>query len=166
MRASHSASLEAQHIAALPTTATRSLLVSATAMNPGVLATFRKKGGKANLGFDLATLARNANETQRKVLNIVLIAIDATDDPFTATFRSAKPAQGETVTFEKGVALSNGGVLSAGNGGVPLPLNTFVGSDVDQTYTLVVDTAANPGKDLTRLADMLLLIEYEADVSA
>ena len=88
MRASYSSFLEAQHIAALPNVANRSLLVSAKTMNPGALAKFRKDGGQLTLDFDLAKLARNTNETARKTLNLIIVAVGVDDAPFTATFSS------------------------------------------------------------------------------
>lgn len=162
MRASYSALLETQHIAALPNTANRSLLVSAKAGNAAALTKFRKQGGKVTLAFDLAKLASNASETQRKTLNFVLVAVGVDDAPFTATFSSAKPAKSEVITFEKGIALSNAGALADGNGGVPLPLNTFVGLDVEQTLKLRLDADANPGSKLKQVEEVLLLVEYEA----
>lgn len=162
MRASYSAFLEKQHLAALPNSANRSLFISAKTMNPGALAKFRQDGGKLTLDIDLARLARNANETARKTLNFVVVAVGVDDAPFTATFSSENPAQSEDVTLENGVALSNAGVLADGNAGVPLPLNTFVGLDVDQVFTLLIDADANPGTDFTNLSEVLLLAEYEA----
>ena len=53
-------------------------------------------------------------------------------------------------------------MLADGNAGVPLPLNTFTGLDVDQTFTLLIDADANPGTDFTNLNEVLLLAEYEA----
>jgi hypothetical protein len=161
MRASYSAVLEKQHIAALPGSVTRTLLVSAKAMNPGALAKFRDQGGQLTLRFDLAKLARNRNETQRKTLNFVLAAVGVKDTAFGATFSSAVPAQSQAITFEKGIALSNAGALAGGNAGVPLPLNIFAGVDVDQTFTLKIDSAANAGIDFTNLSEVLLLLEFE-----
>jgi hypothetical protein len=162
MRASYSAFLEQQHIATLPTTVKRSLLASAKAMNPGALAQFRQDGGEVTLAFDVAKLARNNNESARKTLNFVLVAVGVDDTPFDASFSSATPANSEVITFTDGIALSNAGALADGNAGVPLPLNTFVGLNVDQTFELVIDADANAGTDFTRLNDVLLLAEYEA----
>lgn len=162
MRASYSALLETQHIAALPNTANRSLLVSAKAGNAAALTKFRKQGGKVTLAFDLAKLGSNASETQRKTLNYILVAVGVDDTPFTATFSSAKPAKSAVISFEKGIALSNAGALADGNGGVPLPLNAFVGLDVEQTLKLRLDAGANPGSKLKQLEEVLLLVEYEA----
>jgi hypothetical protein len=162
MRASYSALLAQQHLATPPATANRSLLASGKALNPGALPKFRDDGGKVTLAFDLAKLARNANEAQRKTLNFVLVAVGASDAAFTATFSSATPVNSKSITFEKGVALSNAGVLADGNGGVALPLNSFVGLDVDQVFKLVIDADANPGSDLSNLQEVLLLVEYEA----
>jgi hypothetical protein len=162
MRASYSALLAQQHIGALPGTANRSLLASAKALNPGALAKFRTDGGTVTLLFDLAKLARNVNETQRKTLNFVLVAVGADDAAFTADFSSATPASTAMITFEKGIAMSNAGALADGNGGVALPLNTLAGLDVDQTFELVIDADANPARDLSNLQEVLLLVEYEA----
>lgn len=162
MRASYSALLEKQHMTAPPNTANRSLLVSAKAGNAAALTKFRKQGGRVTLAFDLARLGSNASETQRKTLNYILVAVGVDDAPFTATFSSAKPAKSEVISFEKGIALSNAGALADGNGGVPLPLNTFVGLELEQTLKLRLDAAANPGSKLKQLEEVLLLVEYEA----
>lgn len=162
MRASYSALLEKQHLAGMPNSANRSLLVSAKAMNPGAIAKFSKNGGKLTLAFDLAKVARNTNETQRKTLNFMFAAVGVNDAPFTSVFSSANPAQSKGIEFEKGIALSNAGALADGNAGVPLPLNAFVGLDVDQTFSLVIDADANAGSDFTKMTEVLLLVEYEA----
>jgi hypothetical protein len=162
MRASYSAALEKQHIAALPNTAVRSLLVSAKTMNPGAIRDFRDNGGQLTLEFDLGRLARNTNETARKILNFVIVAVGVGDVPFSATFSSDNPAQDKVITLENGLALSNSGALAGGNAGVPLPLNAFVGLDIDQVFTLVIDGASNPTTDFTNVSEVLLLAEYEA----
>ena len=164
MRANYSATLAQQHLADMPTTVSRSLLVSAKTVNPGALAAFRKDGGQVVLEFDLGKLARNANETARKLLNLIVVAVGTDDAPFTATFSAPNPALNQAIDFDHGVALSNAGVLAGGNGGVPLPLTAFVGADVDQVFTLALDADANPGAGLSRLHEVLLMVEYEAAV--
>jgi hypothetical protein len=163
MRASYSAHLGQEHIAALPASATRSVLLSAKAANPGKLAKFRKDGGTVKLAFDLKKLAANPNEKNRKTLNVALAAVGVEDASFAATFSSANPGQDEAIAFDKALALSNAGALAGGNGGVPLPLNTFVGVDLDQTFELEIDADANPAVDFTGIADVLMLVEYSAD---
>lgn len=78
-------------------------------------------------------------------------------------FSSASPGQNEEITFEKTLAVSNASALADGNGGVPLPLNAFVGIDLDQTFELQIDADANPAGALMRIADVLLLAEYGAN---
>jgi len=162
IRASYSAFLREEHIAALPASANRSLLVSGNASNPGALAKFRAHGGKVTLAFDLAKAARNTNESVRKTLNFVLIAVGADDAAFGSKFSSSIPASTSTITFEKGIALSNAGVLADGNGGVPLPLNAFTGLNTDQIFKLEIDTATAPGINFKKLREVMLLVEYEA----
>jgi hypothetical protein len=162
MRASYSAFLEKQHIAALPNAANRSIFASAKALNPGAIAKFVKDGGKVRLAFDLAKLAHNTNESARKTLNFVIVVVGVGDAPFTGEFSAANPALSAEITFEKGIALSNAGALADGNGGVPLSLNAFVGLNSDQTFTLVIDEDANAGTDFKNMSEVLLLVEYEA----
>jgi Tc toxin complex TcA C-terminal TcB-binding domain len=162
IRASYSAFLREEHIAALPASANRSLLVSGNASNPGALTKFRAHGGKVTLAFDLAKAARNTNESARKTLNFVLIAVGADDAVFNSKFSSTIPASTSTITFEKGIALSNAGVLADGNGGVPLPLNAFTGLSTDQIFKLEIDTAIAPGINFKNLREVMLLVEYEA----
>ena len=163
MRASYSAALRAQHLAAPAASANRSALVSANTMNPGALADFRINGGVVSLDFDLAKATFNANEVARTSMNIVLMAVGLKNLPFDAAFISTNPAASEVITFEKGVALSNAGALADGNGGVALPLNTFTGIDANQTFRLEIDANANVGVDFTTLTEVMLLVEYQAD---
>lgn len=162
MRANYSASLRTQHVAALPTSANRSVLVSANTMNPGGLSQFGIDGGVVSLAFDVAKATFNANELTRTTLNVVFMAVGLKATPFSATLSSSAPVLSEGITFEKGVALSNAGALSDGNGGIPLPLNTFVGLDANQTFRLEIDANANLGVDFTLLTEVMLLVEYEA----
>lgn len=163
MRANYSAALRAQQLAAPLASANRSVLVSANTMNRGVLAAFRVNGGVVSLDFDLAKATFNASEVARTTMNIVLMAVGLKNMPFDAMFTGTNPAQSEVFTFEKGVALSNGGALADGNGGVPLPLNTFTGIDANQTFRLEIDADANVGVDFTGLTEVMLLVEYRAD---
>ena len=137
-------------------------MVSAKKTNPGALAKFRKDGGQLKLSFDLKGLAKNPNETTRNTLNFVIAVIGVGDAAVAATFSSDNPVQSEAITFEKGAAFSNAGVLADGNGGVPLPLNTFVGLDVDQIFSLTIDADANAGIDFKDLSEVLMLVEYDA----
>ncbi len=162
MRASYSAALAQAHLAAMPGVVRRSLLMSANAADPAVLAKFRKDGGAATLRFDLARASANVGETAHTLENLVLIVIGIGAPACTASFASTKPAHAEEIVFEDGVALSNAGVLADGNGGVPLPLAAFAGFDADQVFTLDLAEAANPGIDLRGVRDVLLLAEYSA----
>ena len=163
MRASYSAELRSAQMSALVPSANRSVLLSANASNPGALAEFRRNGGVVSLDFDLAAATFNASELARSTLNIVVMAVGMRAVPFAGTFRSPTPALTEMVSFDGGVALSNAGALADGNAGIPLPLNTFVGVDTNQTFTLDIDADANAGIDFSALSEVMLLVEYRAD---
>lgn len=163
MRASFSSTLRTQQMAMLPASANRSVLVSASAMNPGVLDDFRRNGGLLSLNFDLAKATFNVNEAARTTLNIMLMAVGMKNSSFAASLSATSPGASELVSFDKGVALSNAGLLADGNGGVPLPLNTFTAIDANQTFTLDIDADANVGVDFAELSEVMLLVEYRAD---
>ncbi len=162
MRASYSALLRSQHLAAAPATMLRSLLASGMTLNPGAIATFVRDGGVLSLEFDVALLLRNPAEKQRTVKQLAVVAVGVDDAPVSATLSSDNPALSEAITLEQGVALSNAGVLWDGNGGVPLPLSSFVGLDASQRFTLTIDEADNAGVDLSGVKEVMLLVEFEA----
>jgi hypothetical protein len=162
MRASYSAVLEQQHLAAAPTSTNRSTLLSGKALQPGAIGKFRKSGGVLKLAFDMKSQAANAHETSRKTTNMAVIVSGVTDAPVKVKVSSTTPAQTKIVTLDKGIALSNTGVLADGNGGVALPLNAFSGLGVDQTFTVSIETGANPGVDFGKLDDVMLVVDYSA----
>ena len=164
MRASYSAHSGRQHIAAHADLTTKiAPAVSAKAVNPGVLAKFRDDGGTVTLLFDLAKLARNP--TRRSARR----SISRSPPSASTTRRSLRrsppriPA-GREITFEKGSRCRMPASLPAATAALPLPLNTFVGLDLDQTFELDIDADANPAADFTRIADVLMLAEYSADL--
>ena len=68
------------------------------------------------------------------------------------------------MTLDKGVAISN-----IPPPGIPAPtptspLNALMDTAVEQKFQLRITKAANPGVDFSRVVDLLLGIEYAADV--
>jgi hypothetical protein len=165
MRANYSSVLHQQHLAVAPTSRHSSLLLSGKALQPGAIAEFRTNGGVLELKFDVTSLAPNPHETDRKTANVAVIASGVTDAPIQTTVSSESPPTSADIDLNKGVAFSNAGVLSDGNGGAPLPLNAFVDLDLEQQFTVSIDAGENPGTDFGKLDDVLLYVDYEATVT-
>ena len=63
------------------------------------------------------------------------------------------------------MALSNG--APCGDPQSPPPpaeLNQFIGSPVEQSWVLTIDKNLSPGIDFSKVTDVVLGIEYSADV--
>ena len=45
------------------------------------------------------------------------------------------------------------------------PLNALVNAPVDQMFTIAIDKAAHPGVDFSSIVDVVLGVEYTADVT-
>jgi hypothetical protein len=70
------------------------------------------------------------------------------------------------VQVTQGFALSNSPPLSdAESSFPPSPLNAFTGAPVDQTFTVAIDKQANAGVGLADIADVILGVEYQADLA-
>ena len=164
MRASYSVVLDATHKAAMPASLKKAVLISGKAQNPGVVKQFKKDGGVLTLTFQPALAAGNSVEKMRTVTFLALTLSGVEQSPIAASLNA--DVDGVLVNFDltNGIVLSNAGFLAAANGGIPLPLNGLTGISFDQPFTLTIDTGANPGVDMSKLYDVQMLVEYEAQI--
>jgi hypothetical protein len=82
-----------------------------------------------------------------------------------AKLKTTTPASTIAVPITQGLALST---LSPSPVTPPLPaspLNALADKDPLQTFTVSITKAANPGADFTEIADIVLALEYEADLA-
>ena len=166
LRARYSPELHQQHLASLPTTVRRFVLVSAKAYAAAGLAELQGEATSATVAFDLAAVGLPAQETSRKLKNLVLILIAPGSLDFVAVFGSSSPMLDVTVAFEQGVAFSNAPPIADDQSSAPpSPLNAFVDVEVAQTFNLAVLKTGSPGIDFSTVADVILGIDYEADLS-
>ena len=136
--------------------ASRSMFVSALAMDPQGLKTLLKPTGPAKLTFPLNRLAVPADGV---VTNLAVVLPGVSGGVFNATLSLAG---GSTTSFviEDGLALSNLGVLDDGDPTHAQPLNAAVGGAADWTVTLAITPGGAHAK-LKGARDVLLWIEYE-----
>jgi hypothetical protein len=84
--------------------------------------------------------------------------------PLTFTAILASASTRVDVSFEKSIALSNAPPLSNSQSSAPSPLNALVDEDVAQTFRLRIDKRRNPGVDFSKVNDVILGVEYSADI--
>jgi len=169
VRASYSPSLYEQHLAAAPTTVNRFSLFSAYKFSPASLAALQETDPNApnvvDLVFDLAQAGLSQQEENRTVKNLVLFFASETPLTLSATF-GPQGGSGVTVPFTNSMALSSGPPWD--NSQTPPPatvLNQFIGSPVEQGWVLTVDKSAAPAIDFSQVSDVVLGVEYSADLA-
>lgn len=164
MRASYSVVLDAKHQASLPATWKKSLLISGKVQNPGAVSKFKKEGGVLSLSFYPVLAAGNSLEKMRKVTMLAVILSGVEASPISATLTADTDGLSANFNLIDGVAMTNSGFLALANGGVPLPLNILTGISGNQPFTLTIDSAVNPGVDFSKMYDVQMVVEYEAQV--
>ncbi|QBJ96010.1 hypothetical protein ERC79_08520 [Rhodococcus sp. ABRD24] len=142
-----------------PATASRSLFVSALAVDSPGLATLRKKNATAKVTFPLGELPI---PHPAKITNLAILVPGVDGGSYAATLRTGG---GASIPFilDDGLAMSNAGVLGDGNPLTALPLNAAAGVSIPPTMVVTV----TKGNDATRLAaarDLLLWVEYDVTV--
>ncbi|HEX9036507.1 MAG TPA: hypothetical protein VF808_05900 [Ktedonobacterales bacterium] len=166
MRASYSRDLYQTQVAAPPAKASRLAFLSARRLTPKSLDALRT--GTATVvtfAFDARAAGLPRAERNRTVSNLMALAPGLDAARITASLQAGAGAPAPVV-FERGVALSNVPPVASPDFPAPVtpsPLNVFAGAVVDQTYTLTIDRAANPGVDFSDVRDILLGIDYAAD---
>jgi hypothetical protein len=148
-----------------PTSLSKLLLISAARHAPAALADLQNEAvTSARLAFDLTALGLPAQEKTRTLNNLFVLLVGApATPPVAAKVTSTITFQTIPVTLTAGVAFSNAPPITDGQSSVPpSPLNALVGINANQVLFVQVDKSANPGFDFTRIADVLLGVDYTA----
>jgi hypothetical protein len=159
MNAYYSDAVAAKEAAQALTTASRSISIAASNVDPKGLDSLKATAGPARITFDPAKVALPAQETKRRVSNLSLICVGQTTKKYSATLTTSKPAKTVSFTIDGGIALSNDGPLLGTAS--PLPLNTLVGLDLNQPFVLEVNRTG-VAEELKGLFDVVLSLEYTA----
>ncbi|MBX3303346.1 MAG: hypothetical protein KF693_14120 [Nitrospira sp.] len=164
MRANYSAALDAKHKAELPASLKKSVLISGRAQNFGEVSRFKKDGDVLKLTFRPVLAAKNSTEKMRTVTFLALVLSGVEYSPVKASLTAETDGVSAVFDLTDGIALSNAGFLATANGGVALPLNDLTGISADQRFTLTIDAGANAGADFSKMYDVQLMVEYEAQI--
>jgi len=151
-------------LASLPSTTRKWVLVSAAQYEPASITALTGAGANVDVIYDLHKVKLPRQEKSRKVENVALLVITPDIVDFKAKMLSMTPAISVGVEFKNGFAISS----LQPDPSLPLlpvsPLNAFAGLDPEQTFTLSISKAANPGVNFSRVTDVVLALEYGASL--
>jgi hypothetical protein len=140
----------------------RSVLMAASVWDPKGLASLKATSGPIRVRFPLDELSMPAQEKNRSISNLALMAVGVTKQTYAASLSADTPSGTQAAfSFEDGIAFSNAGSLLGT--GAPLPLNAIVGAPFDQTLTVEIDRGAAE-EELRHLFDVVLMVEYAAEI--
>jgi hypothetical protein len=151
-------------LAALPTKMRKWVLVSGAQYDPAGIAAVAGAAPTASVTYDVQRLRLPRLEKNRKVENIALLAIGPGSLDFKAKIACAVPATSAGFDVQQDFAISSLQPDPALPVLPPSPLNVFAGADPNQPWTFTLDKGANPGIDFSSITDVVLGIEYSADV--
>jgi len=160
-----SINLYKSQIVSMPRSIQRLVFVSALKYQPKQVSILHSDKPIANIDFNISSVGLPIKEFNRKIKNLVIFLIGyGSPAKMNATFRSNTPPLNSTIKFEKGIALSNAYYL-ADSPAKPLPLNSFVDMDANQIFELTLKKSENPGVSFSKITDIVLGVEYSADLS-
>jgi hypothetical protein len=163
MRVQYSPELRDNDIAASPAAVMRFVFMAASKFAPQALGGLAGEAMSATIEFDFSSLPLPENEANRRVRNLVIFLAGGEPLDFKAAFAATVPAATVAIEFKKGMTASNVAPLNSEDSASVL--NSFVNNDADQTFKLIVNKADNPGIQFDAVKDVILGIEYSADVS-
>jgi len=166
LRAQFSPSLYQSQIQQMPTSVSKFIMVSARKLGFPGLADLQGKPSNATISFDMTTVGLSPQEKNRIINNIAFLVIGAKNAANISASVSAKPTpQTIPVTLINGVVFSNTPpITDPQSSSPPSPLNALAGDIVDQTFSLVIDKAANTSVDFSTVQDVLVGIDYTASL--
>jgi hypothetical protein len=167
LTSSYAPELYETHIKKAPTQVQNFVMFSAYALAPQALGALQTQPGPIDIPFNLAATPWNPGETNRKITNVMVSLASPERPQVNAKISAVQPAVvSANFTLHEGIAVSNAAPFDQGNPPPPpAPLNVLVHRPVDQTITLTIDTSAHPNVKFSQVVDVVLGIEYQADVA-
>jgi hypothetical protein len=152
-------------LASMPVTTRHWVLLSAAVFDPGAVGDLQGPAANVTVNLPVHRLALPAQERNRKLTNVAVFAVDPGRQTFRATLNAVDSGTSVPLVLVDGYAAST---LSPDPGAPPLPpvaLDVLAGETTDQAFRLTVDKASNLGVDFADMRDVVLALEYEADLS-
>jgi len=149
-----------------PTSIQRLVFISALKFQPKSIDELKSGASSVNINFDMSSVGIPKKESNHKIKNLIIFLTgDKAPDKVKASFKSVSPPISRNLLFENGIAISNVPPLpSDPSPRIPLPLNTFVDIRAQQILTLTIKKSENPGVDFSKVTDVILGLDYLADL--
>ncbi len=163
MQALYSPTLRETHLAAAPTDVRRFVFLSAAYHDPEALEDLHGTAPSVTFDFPLTAQTLPANEKNRRIANVVVLAGATAIDDIVASLVVGGTTLG--VTLEDGIAFSNAPPLTDALSTVPAsPLNVLAGKQVPGVVRLTIKRNANPGVKFANITDVVFGLEYTAEL--
>ena len=160
-----SAQQYAEALANAPKTTRRWILISGRHYDPRGFGDLVGAATEASIAFDVARTPLTSREKNRKLKNVAIFFTSMNALDVAATFGSSQPNNTVAVKFNASIAMSSIPATSTDPVPAPRPLNAFADVAADQRFTLYVSKDQNPLVDFSEVTDVVLAIEYEADLT-
>lgn len=163
-RAQYSADLYDEQQQNPPASVQKLVTLSAARYGAAALAALRDPNvsGTIDVEFNLAALRLPVAESNRVVTNAFVALAAPGRGSVLIQVKAASEINAVGAALDAGVALSNAGALASGQ--PPQPLNGLVGLPATQTFTISFDKALLGNVSLDKVKDIVLGIEYSANV--
>lgn len=142
------------------------ILISARKYQSKFLKEFKEKEHFVVVEIDVDQIGLPRSELNHKVKNLIIfLSGSKIPTKVKGIFKSTRPLIERNLTFENGIANSNLFPLSTEpHTSMPEKLNDFVDIPVKQKFVITFNKKDNPGEDLSGIGDVVLGIEYSADI--
>jgi hypothetical protein len=152
-------------MASVPGRVRRWVVLSADHLAPSSLDKVQSGAPSATIALDMRVVPNSAAETKRKVRNLAIFTISKSPVDLKVKVTSGSPATSATVTLKSGVAMTTAQPNSSLPALPATPLDPFLGKRADLPFSITVTKADNPTVDAAAIKDLVLAIEYEADLT-
>jgi hypothetical protein len=165
LHAQYAADRHAADSVAAPTSVRRWVMLSAAHHAPANLQALQGAAPVATLVLDAARLRLPAQEQSRRLENVAIFAVSDAPASFQARVASSQPARTVMVPLTGGAAMSTRQPDPSLPALPAAPLDALVGIAPDQVFTITIDKTASPGVDFAAIDDLVLALEYSADLA-
>jgi hypothetical protein len=163
--AQYSPDLYTKQLTNMPKSMRRWIVVSGRQYQSQAIQDLAGAANSVSLDFDISALKLPVHETNRKLKNVAIFFVSPTPLNANAQFSATKPPRDVTITFKQGIAMSNLPPTINDPIPPPVPLNALVDVAADQLFKLSIDKNQNPGVDFSGVTDVVLGVEYTADLN-
>ena len=162
--AQYSPDLYDKQLANMPKTTRRWVLMSGKQYQPSAITDLAGAPNNVAVAFNVSALRLPAREKNRKLKNIAVFFVSPAPIDGVAKLSATSPATTVSITFKKGIAMSNIPPTADEAVPPPMPLNVLADVAAEQRFTLSIVKSNNPGVDFSGVSDVVLAVEYQADV--